>query len=76
MTLPAVAVAVFGRGAVSGGIGRLGGVALAASLVTRLNVGILLFENAQAGNLRLFALSALLLFAALRNIFIADSRSE
>jgi ribose/xylose/arabinose/galactoside ABC-type transport system permease subunit len=72
MTLPAITVAVLGGVAISGGVGRLGGVALAALLVTWLYSGIeLLFDDAQAGDLQLLAFGGLLLFAALLNVFIS-----
>ncbi|MEV7342190.1 ABC transporter permease [Streptomyces sp. NPDC093544] len=72
MTLPAITVAVLGGVAISGGVGRVGGVALAALLVTWLNAGILLlFNNEQSSKLQLFALGALLLLAALLNVFIS-----
>lgn len=69
MALPAITIAVLGGVAISGGIGRISGVALAALLVTWLNAGILLlFDNSQSSNLQLFALGALLLVAALLNV--------
>jgi ribose transport system permease protein/erythritol transport system permease protein len=68
----AITVAVLGGVAISGGVGSVGGVALAALLVTWLNAGILLlFNNGQSSNLQLFALGALLLLAALLNVFIS-----
>jgi len=71
MTLPAITVAVLGGVAISGGTGRVGGVLLAALLVTWLNAGILLlFNNDQSSKLQLFALGGLLLLAALLNFFI------
>jgi ribose transport system permease protein/erythritol transport system permease protein len=71
MTLPAITVAVLGGVAISGGTGRVGGVLLAALLVTWLNAGILLlFNNEQSSKLQLFALGGLLLLAALLNFFI------
>jgi ribose transport system permease protein/erythritol transport system permease protein len=71
MTLPAITVAVLGGVAISGGTGRVGGVLLAALLVTWLNAGILvLFNNEQSSKLQLFALGALLLLAALLNFLI------
>jgi ribose/xylose/arabinose/galactoside ABC-type transport system permease subunit len=72
VTLPAITIAVLGGVAISGGVGSIAGVALAALLVTWLNAGVLLlFNNGQSSKLQLFALGGLLLFAALLNVFIS-----
>ncbi|MZG12599.1 hypothetical protein GTY44_03700 [Streptomyces sp. SID5914] len=72
MTLPAITVAVLGGVAIAGGTARIGGVALAALLIAWLNAGIqLLFGSDQSNKIPLFALGALLLLAALLNIFIS-----
>lgn len=69
MALPAITVAVLGGVAISGGVGRVIGVAIAALLVAWLNAGILLLvNNSQASELQLFALGALLLVSALLNV--------
>ncbi|MDQ0765524.1 ABC transporter permease [Streptomyces canus] len=68
MALPAITIAVLGGVAVSGGIGRVGGVVLAALLVTWLNTGILLmFNTSEGGEYQMLALGAVLLLSALLN---------
>ncbi|SDG51212.1 ABC transporter permease [Klenkia brasiliensis] len=68
MALPAITIAVLGGVAITGGIGRVAGVVLAALLVVWLNAGILLAVPGNAGTqLQLFALGAVLVFAALLN---------
>ena len=68
MALPAITIAVLGGVAITGGIGRVAGVVLAALLVVWLNAGILLAVPGNAGTqFQLFALGAVLVFAALLN---------
>ncbi|GAA1423078.1 ABC transporter permease [Agrococcus citreus] len=66
MALPAITIAVLGGVAITGGIGRLGGILLAALLIVWLNASILLVvpgnEGAQA---QLLALGVVLLGASL-----------
>lgn len=68
MALPAITVAVLGGVAITGGIGRVAGVVLAALLVVWLNAGILLlFPGNDGTQFQLLALGAVLVFAALLN---------
>ncbi|QEW00957.1 ABC transporter permease [Microbacterium caowuchunii] len=68
MALPAITIAVLGGVAITGGIGRVAGVVLAALLIVWLNAGILLLVPGNEGSqLQLFALGAVLVFAALLN---------
>jgi ribose/xylose/arabinose/galactoside ABC-type transport system permease subunit len=68
MALPAITIAVLGGVAITGGIGRVAGVVLATLLVVWLNAGILLAVPGNAGSqFQLFALGAVLVFAALLN---------
>lgn len=68
MALPAITIAVLGGVVVSGGVGRVAGVVVAALLVTWLNAGILLaFEGSDSSQFQLFALGALLVLSALLN---------
>lgn len=68
MALPAITMAVLGGVAITGGIGTVAGVFLAALLITWLNAGILLaFEGNAGTQLQLFALGAVLVGAALLN---------
>lgn len=68
MALPAITMAVLGGVAITGGIGTVLGVFLAALLITWLNAGILLAFSGNAGSqLQLFALGAVLVGAALLN---------
>ncbi len=70
LALPAITIAVLGGVAITGGIGRVSGVLLAALLITWLNAGILLlFEGNQGTQLQLLALGAVLIFAALLNSY-------
>jgi ribose transport system permease protein/erythritol transport system permease protein len=70
MALPAITIAVLGGVAISGGIGRVGGVIVAALLVVWLNAGILLaFEGSDGSQFQLFALGALLVLSALLNAY-------
>jgi ribose transport system permease protein/erythritol transport system permease protein len=70
MALPAITIAVLGGVAISGGIGRVGGVIIAALLVVWLNAGILLaFEGSDGSQFQLFALGALLVLSALLNAY-------
>lgn len=68
MALPAITIAVLGGVAITGGIGRVAGVVLAAMLIVWLNAGILLaFEGNEGAQYQLLALGAVLIFAALLN---------
>jgi ribose/xylose/arabinose/galactoside ABC-type transport system permease subunit len=68
LALPAITIAVLGGVAITGGIGRVSGVILAALLITWLNAGVLLyFEGNQGTQFQLLALGAVLVFAALLN---------
>ncbi len=68
MALPAITIAVLGGVAITGGIGRVGGVIVSALFVVWLNAGILLyFEGSQGSQFQLFALGAVLIVSALLN---------
>jgi ribose transport system permease protein/erythritol transport system permease protein len=68
MALPAITIAVLGGVAITGGVGRVAGVVLAALLVVWLNAGILLAIPGNAGTqFQLLALGAVLVAAALLN---------
>ncbi|AEV83346.1 serine protease [Actinoplanes sp. SE50] len=68
MALPAITIAVLGGVAITGGIGRVAGVVLATLLIVWLNAGILLaFIGNEGSQYQLFALGAVLVFAALLN---------
>lgn len=68
MALPAITMAVLGGVAITGGIGRVLGVFLAALLIVWLNAGILLlFAGNVAGQVQLAALGIILVGAALLN---------
>lgn len=70
LALPAITIAVLGGVAITGGIGRVSGVLLAAVLITWLNAGILLLFDGNAGTrFQLLALGAVLVFCALLNAF-------
>lgn len=69
MALPAITIAVLGGVAITGGIGRIGGVLLAALLVVWLDAGILLaFEGNAGSQYQLAALGVLLVASALLNV--------
>lgn len=68
MALPAITIAVLGGVAITGGIGSVFGVIVAALVVTWLNAGILLtFEGNLSGQIQLLALGTLLIGSALLN---------
>lgn len=68
MALPAITIAVLGGVAISGGVGRVGGVIAAALLIVWLNAGILLmFEGSQGSQYQLLALGIVLIGSALLN---------
>jgi len=68
MALPAITIAVLAGVAITGGIGRVSGVVIAALLVTWLNAGILLlFPGNHGTQYQLLALGVLLVGAALLN---------
>ena len=75
MALPAITIAVLGGVALAGGVGRVGGVLVAALLIVWLNAGILLyFEGSQGSQYQLFALGAVLLVSALFNALVLRRR--
>jgi ribose transport system permease protein/erythritol transport system permease protein len=75
MALPAITIAVLGGVAISGGVGRVGGVLVAALLIVWLNAGILLyFEGSQGSQYQLFALGAVLLVSALFHSLVLRRR--
>jgi len=75
MALPAITIAVLGGVAISGGVGRVGGVLVAALLIVWLNAGILLyFEGSQGSQYQLLALGAVLLVSALFNALVLRRR--
>jgi ribose transport system permease protein/erythritol transport system permease protein len=75
MALPAITIAVLGGVAIAGGVGRIGGVLIAALLIVWLNAGILLyFEGSQGSQYQLFALGAVLLVSALFNSLVLRRR--
>ncbi|MET4059266.1 ribose/xylose/arabinose/galactoside ABC-type transport system permease subunit [Arthrobacter sp. UYP6] len=68
MALPAITIAVLGGVAITGGIGRVSGVVLAALLIVWLNAGLLLlFAGNTGAQIQLFALGTVLILAALLN---------
>jgi ribose transport system permease protein/erythritol transport system permease protein len=68
MALPAITIAVLGGVAITGGIGRVLGVFLAALLIVWLNAGILLaFSGNLSSQIQLLALGVILIAAALLN---------
>lgn len=68
MALPAITIAVLAGVAITGGIGRVSGVILAAVLISWLNAGILLTFAGNVGTqTQLLALGVLLITAALLN---------
>jgi ribose transport system permease protein/erythritol transport system permease protein len=70
MALPAITIAVLGGVAISGGVGRIGGVVAASLLVVWLNAGILLmFTGSQGSQFQLLALGTVLIGSALLNAF-------
>ncbi len=75
MALPAITIAVLGGVAIAGGIGRVGGVVIAALLVTWLNAGILLaFIGSEGSQYQLFALGVVLIASALLNTYMVRRR--
>ncbi len=70
MALPAITIAVLGGVAITGGVGRVSGVLLAALLITWLDAGmLLLFPGNQGTQYQLLALGSVLVFAALLNAY-------
>ncbi|ALG12912.1 ABC transporter permease [Kibdelosporangium phytohabitans] len=68
MALPAITIAILGGTAITGGIGRIGGVVIASLFVVWLNAGILLaFEDSRGSQYQLLALGAVLVASALLN---------
>lgn len=68
MALPAITIAVLGGVAITGGIGRVAGVVLAALLVVWLDAGLLLaFSGNLASQVQLLALGLILVGSALLN---------
>lgn len=70
MALPAITIAVLGGVAIAGGIGRVGGTALAALLITWLNAALLItFQGSMGPRVQLLALGLVLLGAVLLNSY-------
>ena len=68
MALPAITIAVLGGVAITGGVGRVLGVFLAALLIVWLNAGLLLaFSGNLSSQIQLLALGVILIAAALLN---------
>lgn len=68
LALPAITIAVLGGVAITGGIGRVAGVVLAALLITWINSGMLLYFAGNDGTqYQLAALGLVLIFAAVLN---------
>lgn len=68
LALPAITIAVLGGVAITGGVGRVAGVVLAALLITWIDSGILLYFVGNDGTqYQLAALGIVLVFAALLN---------
>lgn len=68
MALPAITIAVLGGVAITGGIGRVGGVLIAALLIVWLNAGILLaIPGNEGAQTPLLALGLVLIGASLLN---------
>lgn len=68
MALPAITIAVLGGVAITGGIGRVGGVLIAALLIVWLNAGILLAIPGNIGaQTPLLALGLVLILSSLLN---------
>jgi ribose transport system permease protein/erythritol transport system permease protein len=68
MALPAITIAILGGTAITGGIGRVGGVVIASLFVVWLNAGILLaFEDSRGSQYQLLALGTVLIASALLN---------
>ncbi|HET6504160.1 MAG TPA: ABC transporter permease [Amycolatopsis sp.] len=75
MALPSITIAALGGVAIAGGVGRVGGVLVAALLVVWLNAGILLaFEGNAGSQYQLAALGILLVVSALLNEFMVRGR--
>lgn len=68
MALPAITIAVLGGVAITGGIGRISGIVVAALLIVWLNAGLLLLFAGNLGSqMQLAALGTILILAALLN---------
>ncbi|GAB2548463.1 ABC transporter permease [Leucobacter ruminantium] len=77
MALPAITIAVLGGVAITGGIGRLGSVALAALLITWLNASILMLVPGNGGaQVQLLALGVVLLGASLLDGWMQNRRKR
>lgn len=77
MALPAITIAILGGTAITGGIGRVGGVILASLFVVWLNAGILLaFEDSRGSQYQLLALGSVLVLSALLNRITVGRRSS
>ena len=77
MALPAITIAVLGGVAITGGIGRVGGIVLATLLIVWLNAGILLaFEGNDGTQFQFLALGVILLAASLLNTYATRFTGE
>ena len=77
MALPAITIAVLGGVAITGGIGKLGSVALAALLITWLNASILMLVPGNEGaQVQLLALGVVLLGASLLDGWLQNRRKR
>lgn len=75
MALPAITIAVLGGVAITGGIGRVGGVVLATLLIVWLNAGILLlFRGNDGAQFQLLALGVVLIGSSLLNRVVIRRR--
>jgi ribose transport system permease protein/erythritol transport system permease protein len=71
LALPSITIAVLGGVAITGGIGRVGGVLLSAVLVVWLNASILLLVPGNSGSqMQLLALGSVLIGSALLNRYM------
>ena len=71
MALPAITIAVLGGVAITGGIGALPGIILAALLIVWLDAGLLLAASGNvASQLQLLALGLILIGASLLNVSV------
>lgn len=77
MALPAITIAVLGGVAITGGVGRLGSVMLAALLIVWLNASILIvFPGNSGAQIQLLALGVVLLGASLIDAWLQTRRKK